>query len=153
MRPVKTGSGSSALLAALCVLFFFSGACALVYQLLWLRTLGWVFGVTVYAASAVWAMFMAGLALGSGAAGVVADRVRNPLRWFGATEVLIGVTAFLTPAALTRLQQIYVEAYPSLSHSPAGLTAAHLAMAFAVLIVPTSLMGATLPLVMKASAF
>jgi hypothetical protein len=36
-------------LAALCFLFFFSGACALVYQVLWLRTLGWVFGVTVYA--------------------------------------------------------------------------------------------------------
>jgi spermidine synthase len=141
------------LLAALCLLFFFSGACALVYQVLWLRTLGWVFGVTVYAASAVWAMFMAGLALGSGAAGIVADRVRNPLRWFGLTEVLIGVTAFLTPTALARLQQIYVSAYPSLSHSPAGLTAAHLAMAFAVLIVPTSLMGATLPLLMKASAF
>jgi spermidine synthase len=52
------------LLAAFCFLFFFSGACALVYQVLWLRTLGWVFGVTVYAASAVWAMFMAGLAIG-----------------------------------------------------------------------------------------
>jgi hypothetical protein len=79
-------------------LFFFSGACALVYQVLWLRTLGWVFGVTVYAASAVWAMFMAGLALGSGAAGLVADRVRHPLRWFGVTELLIGATALFTPA-------------------------------------------------------
>ena len=57
---------------ALAILFFCSGACALVYQVLWLRTLGWVFGVTVYAASAVWASFMAGLALGSGAAGLVA---------------------------------------------------------------------------------
>jgi spermidine synthase len=153
MKPVKTRSGSAILLPALCFLFFFSGACALVYQILWLRTLGWVFGVTVYAASAVWAMFMAGLALGSSAAGVVADRVRNPLRWFGLTEVLIGATAFLTPAALSRLQQLYVSAYPSLSQSTGRLTAAHLAMAFAVLIVPTSLMGATLPLVMKASAF
>ena len=140
-------------LPALCFLFFFSGACALVYQVLWLRTLGWVFGVTVYAASAVWATFMAGLAVGSGVAGLVADRVRNPLRWFGATELLIGGTALVTPTVLSRLQQAYVAAYPSLAHSPAGLLGAHLAMAFVVLIVPTSLMGATLPLVIKASTF
>ncbi len=152
--PVTSASGRSGfLLPALCLLFFFSGACALVYQVLWLRTLGWVFGVTVYAASAVWAMFMAGLALGSGAAGLVADRVRNPLRWFGATELLIGATALVTPTALAQLQQLYIAAYPSISHSPAGLVAVHLAMAFAVLIVPTSLMGATLPLVVKASTF
>ena len=63
---MKSASGSSRfVLPALCFLFFFSGACALVYQVLWLRTLGWVFGVTVYAASAVWATFMAGLAVGS----------------------------------------------------------------------------------------
>jgi len=140
-------------LPALCFLFFFSGACALVYQVLWLRTLGWVFGVTVYAASAVWATFMAGLAVGSGVAGLVADRVKNPLRWFGATELLIGGTALVTPTVLSRLQQAYVAAYPSLAHSPAGLLGAHLAMAFVVLIVPTSLMGATLPLVIKASTF
>src|SRR5438876_10279548 len=96
-----------------CALFFLSGASALVYQVLWLRTLGWVFGVTVYAASAVWAMFMAGLALGSIGAGLAADRVRNPLRWFGVTEVLIGVTAFATPEVLGRLQQAYVSVYPS----------------------------------------
>lgn len=153
MRVKSASGGSAFLLAALCVLFFFSGACALVYQVLWLRTLGWVFGVTVYAASAVWAMFMAGLAIGSGAAGLVADRVRNPLRWFGATELLIGLTAILTPAALAWLQQLYVAAYPSISRSPSSLVGAHLAMAFAVLIVPTSLMGATLPLVIKASTF
>jgi spermidine synthase len=149
---VKSASGRI-VLPVLCFLFFFSGACALVYQVLWLRTLGWVFGVTVYAASAVWATFMAGLAVGSGVAGLVADRVRNPLRWFGATELLIGGTALVTPMVLSRLQHAYVAAYPSLAHSPAGLLGAHLAMAFVVLIVPTSLMGATLPLVIKASTF
>jgi spermidine synthase len=149
---VKSASGRI-VLPVLCFLFFFSGACALVYQVLWLRTLGWVFGVTVYAASAVWATFMAGLAVGSGVAGLVGDRVRNPLRWFGATELLIGGTALVTPTVLSRLQQVYVTAYPSLAYSPAGLLGAHLAMAFSVLIVPTSLMGATLPLVIKASTF
>ena len=123
------------------------------YQVLWLRMLGWVFGVTVYAASAVWAMFMAGLAVGSFAAGRVADRVRNPLKWFGVTEMLIGLTALATPYALDWLQQLYVAMHPSLPHSLWALTAARLAMTVLLLIVPTTLMGATLPLVIKASTF
>jgi len=146
-------SGSHFPLAALSLLFFCSGTCALIYQILWLRMLGWVFGVTVYAASTVWAIFMAGLALGSFSAGLVADRVRNPLRWFGGAELLIGVTAAATPTVLTGLQGVYVMLYPSFPHTPAALTAARLVMAFAVLIVPTALMGATLPLVLKASTF
>jgi spermidine synthase len=113
--------------------------------------MGWVFGVTVYAASTVWASFMAGLALGSLAAGAVGDRVRHPLRWFGVTELLIGATALATPALLTELQKIYVALYPSLPRALPALTAARLAIALLVLIVPTTLMGATLPLVIKGS--
>jgi spermidine synthase len=135
------------------VLFFCSGACALIYQVLWLRLLGLVFGVTTYAASTVWASFMAGLALGSIAAGVVADRVRRPLAWFGASELLIGGTALATPLVLERLQRVYVGIYPHLWDSLSLLTLVRFAIAFAVLIVPTVLMGATLPLVVKSSVF
>ena len=136
---------------ALAILFFGSGVCALIYQLLWLRMMGWVFGVTVYAASTVWASFMAGLAVGSLAAGAIGDRVRHPLRWFGVTELLIGATALATPAILAELQKIYVALYPSLPRALPALTAARLAIALLVLIVPTTLMGATLPLVIKGS--
>ena len=146
-------AGHRWLLLALAVFFFCSGLSALVYQVLWLRMLGWVFGVTIYAASAVWATFMAGLAIGSYAAGLAGDRVRNPLRWFGVTEMSIGATALATPSLLDALQQLYVRLYPSLPGGLAALTSARLIMAFAVLIVPTVLMGATLPLVLKASTF
>ena len=132
-------------------MFFASGICALIYQVLWLRLLGLVFGVTTYAASTVWASFMAGLALGSLVAGRVADRVRRPLIWFGVCELLIGATALATPFGLGVLQQIYVRLYPSLPDSLLMMTLARLAIAFALLIVPTSLMGATLPLVIKSS--
>ena len=141
------------LLPALSILFFLSGVSALVYQVLWLRLLGLVFGVTTYAASTVWASFMAGLAFGSLAAGRLADRVRRPLIWFGACELLIGATALATPAALGWLQQIYVRLYPSLPASLGLMTLARFAIALAVLIVPTALMGATLPLVIKSSTF
>ena len=126
---------------------------ALVYQVLWLRLLGLVFGVTTYAASTVWASFMAGLAVGSFAAGRLADRVRRPLMWFGVCEVLIGATALATPLGLDVLQQIYIRIYPSLPASLPMMTLARFGIAFALLIVPTALMGATLPLVIKSSAF
>ena len=81
------------LLPFLATLFFFSGACALVYQVMWLRLLALVFGVTVYAASTVLAGFMAGLAVGSFAAGRLAGRLSRPLATFGAAEILVGLTA------------------------------------------------------------
>ena len=141
------------LLVLVALLFFCSGASALIYQVLWLRKLGLVFGVTVYAASTVWASFMFGLAAGSLLSGRIADRVRRPLVWFGAAEALIAVSAVATPAALAALQGIYASLYPSLPHGGAAITAARFLIALAVLIVPTVLMGATLPLVVKSSAF
>ena len=128
---------------------FLSGASALVYQILWLRLLGLVFGVTVYAASTVWAAFMGGLALGSLAAGFAGDRVRRPLVWFGAAELLTGLAAVLTPFAITTLQRQYVSLAPSLAQEGAIPVAARFVIAFGVLIVPTALMGATMPLLVR----
>jgi spermidine synthase len=141
------------LVPLLAALFFLSGLSALVYQVLWLRLLGLVFGVTVYAASTVLASFMAGLAVGSFAAGRVADRLRRPLLWFAAAECLIALSALATPAALEALQVAYVQLSPALPGSVAVLTLARFAMSFAVLIVPTGLMGATLPLIVRSSLF
>jgi spermidine synthase len=145
-------SSSRALLPLLALLFFCSGASALVYQVLWLRMFGWVFGVTVYAASTVWGSFMAGLAAGSLLAAVVGDRVRRPLAWFGAAELVIGATAIASPALLHAAERAYTGAYASLPHSLVGLTVVRFVVAFAILIVPTTMMGATLPLVVKSSA-
>ena len=133
------------------ILFFCSGASALVYQVLWLRKLGLVFGVTVYAASTVWASFMFGLAVGSLFAGRVADRLRRPLVWFGAAEALIGLSAVATPFALAWLQELYPSIYPSLPKGFAAITFVRFLMALLVLAVPTVLMGATLPLIVKSS--
>ena len=80
------GIGTIPLLSGL---VFLSGASALIYQLLWLRLLGLVFGVTVHAASTVLASFMAGLAIGSYTTGRIAPRIRRPLLWFAAAEALI----------------------------------------------------------------
>src|SRR5688572_16207273 len=134
----------------LAVLFFLSGACALIYQVLWLRQLSLIFGVTVYAASTVLAAFMAGLAIGSAAAGRVSERVRSPLLWFGAAEILIGVSALLSPLALDLVTDAYVRAVAGVE-SRVLLTTARFLCSAAVLLLPTILMGATLPLALQSS--
>ncbi len=139
------------LLPLLAILFFFSGACALVYQVMWLRLLALVFGVTVYAASTVLAGFMAGLAVGSLLAGRWSRRTARPLVAFGIVEVLVGLTALASPVVLDALTRLWVTVHPSLPDSMLAITAIRFLCAFLVLIVPTSLMGATLPLVVKSA--
>ena len=118
---------------------------------MWLRLLALVFGVTVYAASTVLASFMAGLALGSFVAGRFAARIPNPLRAFGLLEIGVGVTAFLTPALLDAVKTVWVTVHPALPANLVFITAARFLASFAVLIVPTTLMGATLPVVMQSA--
>lgn len=139
------------LLPLLLTLFFLSGFCALIYQTLWLRLLALVFGVTVYAASTVLASFMSGLAIGSLLAGFIAERTRRPLRLFGIAELLVGVTALLTPWALDAMTGLYLRWYPALAGDLGKLTLTRFLLSFAVLLVPTVLMGSTLPLVLKSA--
>ncbi len=147
-HPVRTPVW---LLPLLVLLFFGSGTAALIYQVMWLRLLGLVFGVTVYAASTVLASFMAGLAIGSYWAGRVADRARHPLRLFGLAEIAVGISALATPHVLDALMQFWVRITPVLPESLAVMTLLRFLSAFAVLIIPTALMGATLPLVVKSA--
>jgi len=118
---------------------------------MWLRLLALVFGVTVYAASTVLAGFMAGLGVGSFVAGRLATRITRPLAAFGVAEVLVGITAFVSPIVLDALTGVWVSIHPSLPDSLAVITTIRFVVAFIVLIVPTSLMGATLPLVIKSA--
>lgn len=147
--PEPLRPGGLALFPALLGMVFLSGIAALVYQVLWLRLLALVFGVTVWAASAVLASVMGGLALGSFTAARVTDRVRAPLRWFGAVELAIGLSALATPLALGGVERVYVLIAPALSGQPALLTALRVALSCTVLLVPAALMGATLPLAVR----
>lgn len=141
MLPVNRGR-----FPLLLALFFCSGACGLTYQVLWLRQLSLVFGVTVYAASTVLAAFMTGLALGSLLAERLLRWIGRPLLAFGAAEILIGASALATPLALELVSGIYVALNHAAPDSLGLLTLARLVGSLAVLLVPTMLMGVTLPL-------
>src|SRR5689334_25207406 len=88
--------------------FFLSGATGLIYEVLWARMLGLVFGATTLAVSTVLAAFMGGLALGSALAGRFAARIRRPLSTYGWMEISIAVYALLVPLLFRLIDHLYV---------------------------------------------
>src|SRR5215468_5071475 len=95
-------------LRVLLVCFFLSGATGLVYEVLWLRMLGLIFGHTVYAVTTVLAAFMAGLALGSFLFARCADRIQNLIQAYGFLEIGIGVYCMLIPVLLWLASSLYL---------------------------------------------
>ena len=135
------------------ILFFLSGMTGLVYEVLWTRRLGLVFGHTVVAVSTVLACFMAGLGLGSWLGGKKADEAASAgdtkfLRIYGMLEMAIGFWALLSIPLLNAVESGYLK----LAHSDVGtfsLYIASLVGAMLVLLPPTTAMGATLPVMSR----
>ncbi|MEQ1566695.1 MAG: fused MFS/spermidine synthase [Myxococcota bacterium] len=130
-------------------LFFVSGATALTYQTLWVRKLELVFGTSTFAISTVLAAFMGGLALGGFAGGRYADRVRRPLQWYGWLEVGIGLFALLFPVLLRGVTPLYLAFWRATEPGPVAYGLVQFVLVGALLLAPTAMMGATLPLLAR----
>jgi spermidine synthase/MFS family permease len=133
-------------------LFFVSGFCSVLYELVWLRLAMAKFGVTTAMVSIVLSVFMAGLGLGSWASGAWLDRRgdRLPfpaLRLYALIELLIGISGIAVPYELGWGRSI-LEGL-QLSSSPAYYTASGVWVA-CTLIPWCGLMGATIPIGMRA---
>src|SRR5580658_4587970 len=131
-----------ALLFALCLV---SSAGDLICEVAWGRVLGLVFGVTVFAVSAVLAAFMLGLALGSFAAKRLARSHTLPIALFARLHFGIALAVGATLLALPALRLAYVAVSRSLGPDAGVLKSAVFFLSFALLVVPTTFMGATFP--------
>ncbi|HPO12588.1 MAG TPA: fused MFS/spermidine synthase [Candidatus Hydrogenedentes bacterium] len=137
------------LFAVLLLFFFISGACGLLYQVVWTRKLVLLFGTTAYAVSTVLSIFFLGLGLGSWWGGRLADRAMRPLRLYGVFEIIIGLWAVVF-LGIVAYGENAVVALLQLSGGARSLGIALRAlMALVVLFLPVALMGATLPLLSK----
>ncbi|HEU5133403.1 MAG TPA: fused MFS/spermidine synthase [Pyrinomonadaceae bacterium] len=136
-------SSSTILLIGLC--FVLSGATGLIYEVLWARMLGLVFGATTLAVSTVLAAFMGGLALGSALAGKLAQRIRKPLSTYGLMEIGIAVYALLVPFLFRWIDDLYALIWQQLHPGYFTFSLWRFVLSGVVLLVPTTLMGATLP--------
>jgi spermidine synthase len=131
------------------LLFFGSGFSSLIYEIVWTRLLTLVFGNTVFATATVLTAFMTGLALGSFWAGRFVDRWSHPLGLYGWLELTIGLTALGLPALFDRFFPLYWWAYHEFEPGPYALGLIRFAATLLLLLVPTSLMGATLPVLSR----
>jgi spermidine synthase len=131
------------------ILFFLSGFCGLIYQIIWIRILTLIFGITTFAVSTVVAAFMAGLSLGSFYFGRLVDKIRNPLKLFAILELGIGLFALLSPLIFSGIDQLYILIYKTFTLKSFISSIIRFILAFCVILIPTSLMGGTLPVLIK----
>lgn len=137
------------ILAGVLACFFVSGATGLIYEVLWLRMFGLVFGHTIFAITTVLAAFMAGLGLGSFLLGRVADRRQHPLLLYGLLEAGIGLSCLLIPALLRWVEAFYLALSRALELSFFAFSLAQFVLIFLLLLIPTTLMGGTLPVLSR----
>src|SRR5271167_3554152 len=143
-------SRRSAVLPIVATVFFFSGFSSLIYEVVWMRRLALFFGSDVYSAALTLSAFMGGLTLGSLLAARYVDRLRHLLVWYGLLEICIGVYALLFPTFLYLFSGQYRHIYQTFfDTAPWRYNGFRILVATVTLLIPTTLMGATLPLIVK----
>lgn len=132
------------------LMFFASGVAALIYQVLFAKELALVFGSTATATFTVLATFLGGMAIGSLVGGFIAARVKRLVLIYAFIEFAIGVFCIATPVLFSFIQDAYVYLASGMAPDAVSLLVLRVALGAGVLLVPTVLMGVTLPLLAQA---
>jgi len=141
-----TGQGSKPLILLFLLL---SGSCGLIYEIVWMKMLTLVIGNTVFTITTVLTAFMGGLALGSHLAGRLEGRIKQPLKIYGLLEGGIGVYALLLPVLIAGTEPFFRVVYQHIGASFYFISLLRFVICGLLLLVPTILMGATLPVLSK----
>jgi spermidine synthase len=133
--------------------FFLSGFAALLYETVWTREFSFVFGTSELAVATVLAGYMGGLALGAGLAARWTSRVRRPVLAYGLLELGIALSALAVPLAVRASTALTAALFGGRSELPdasgVGIALFTLGCSFAILLLPTAMMGATLPMLAR----
>jgi len=133
----------------LLIIFGLTGMTALIYEIIWIRPLSLVFGTTIYAVSTIIASFILGLAIGSWVAGKYTDRLKNPLRYFAFTQLGVGFYGVLLLPIFGALPEIYLGLHHATFPNQPLFMFLQILMSIAMISIPATLMGTTLPLMMR----
>src|SRR5437868_4818216 len=135
-------------LAILSVVLLLSGISALIFETLWLRLSGLAFGNSLWAAALILSSFMAGLAFGTAIAASAKFRAR-PLKLYAALEIAVAVLGCTIVFALPMIGELLRPLFQALwSHQPL-LLALRILISFVILLIPTTAMGLTLPVILE----
>ena len=144
---VGVGGGQFASVVPRC---FLSGASALIFEALWFRLAGLTFGNSVLAAAIVLASFMGGLAFGNTLVAFRGHKIKFPIRLYAFLEVIIAVSGCLLVVIFPNLTKILAPAFRLFLDQPLTLNFFRAITLFLLMLVPTTAMGATLPVLVKA---
>src|SRR6184192_3766872 len=135
--------------AILAGILFLSGIGSLIFETLWLRLSGLSFGNSVWAAALILSSFMAGLALGNAIAASSRTRRWRPLYLYSALEVLVALLGCTIVFGLPALGELLRPVWQIFwNHQPA-LLGLRFVVSFLILLVPTTVMGLTLPVIIE----
>ncbi|MFP6654122.1 MAG: spermidine synthase, partial [Myxococcota bacterium] len=133
----------------ICVLFFLSGAAALLFETLWFQQAGLVLGNSIWASSLVMAAFMGGLGIGNGLAARLGRHIANPIQAYAFLEILIGATGVALVYGLPMTMPLIARLLHPFLDEAWLQQFVRLVVAFSLLLLPSTAMGATLPLLVK----
>ena len=132
------------------VLLFLSGASSLICETVWLRQFRLIFGASTFATGAVVAVFLGGIGVGSRMLATRAERSPNPLFLYGIIEMLIAAGVLLSQPLIALARVTYFATGGSTQIGIIAASAVRLLLAGLVLIIPTFMMGGTLPAAARA---
>ena len=135
-------------LAILSAVLFLSGISALIFETLWLRLSGLAFGNSIWAAALILSSFMAGLALGTAIAASSKLRTR-PLKLYAGLEIAVALFGCTIVFALPIIGELLRPLFQTLWNHQTILLALRVLFSFVVLLIPTTAMGLTLPVVLE----
>jgi spermidine synthase len=135
--------------AVLCSVLFLSGMGALIFETLWLRLSGLAFGNSIWAAALILSSFMAGLALGSALAASSRIHRWRPLHFYAVLEVLVAILGCTIVFCLPILGQLLRPLWQTLWNYQPALLGLRFVVSFFILLVPTTAMGLTLPVLIE----
>lgn len=130
-------------------LFLISGATGLAYEVIWFKRFSHLWGGSSLAMAAVVASFLFGLGVGANVIGRWADRVSQPLRWYGVAEIVIGGLALFVPFEIALLAPISATIERGLPDVETPRLIVRFLLTLVVLGPPCFLMGGTLPLLVR----
>src|SRR5438874_4839450 len=144
-----TVGSQSGRVAVLCGVLFFSGTGALIFETLWLRLSGLAFGNSTWAAALILSSFMAGLALGNALAASSRIRRCRPLHFYAVLELAVAFFGCTIVFGLPVLGDLMRPVWQTLWNYQPTLLGLRFVVSFLILLVPTTAMGLTLPVIIE----
>ena len=135
--------------AIFCAVLFLSGIAALIFETLWLRLSGLAFGNSIWAAALILSSFMAGLALGNALAASSRIRRWRPLHFYAVLELTVAFFGCTIVFGLPMLGELMRPLWQLLWNYQPTLLGLRFVVSFLILLLPTTAMGLTLPVIIE----